>query len=89
MRSLNFGSINIDPVYFMEHFVRLGETLVSEDYRIFAGGKGFNQFIGYFIAEWTLGNDLESALRFTGKAASVCVIPPGAADSIPKRMEIS
>jgi ribokinase len=42
---LNFGSVNIDHVYRVEHFVRPGETLHSSDYRRFAGGKGFNQSV--------------------------------------------
>ena len=45
MRILNLGSINIDHVYEVEHFVRPGETLSSSSYKIFAGGKGFNQSI--------------------------------------------
>lgn len=45
MRILNLGSINIDHVYEVEHFVRPGETLDSSGYSIFAGGKGFNQSI--------------------------------------------
>ncbi len=44
-RILNIGSINIDHVYEMDHFVRPGETLKSSRYSIFAGGKGFNQSI--------------------------------------------
>ncbi len=44
-RILNIGSINIDHVYELEHFVRPGETLKSSRYSIFAGGKGFNQSI--------------------------------------------
>lgn len=44
-RILNIGSINIDHVYQLEHFVRPGETLKSSHYSIFAGGKGFNQSI--------------------------------------------
>jgi len=43
MAILNFGSICIDHVYRVPHFVRPGETLPSTDYRVFAGGKGFNQ----------------------------------------------
>ena len=43
MKIINFGSINIDHVYEVEHFVRPGETLRSESYRIFSGGKGANQ----------------------------------------------
>lgn len=42
---LNFGSINIDHVYSVEHFVRPGESLTCPQYQIFAGGKGFNQSI--------------------------------------------
>jgi ribokinase len=45
MRFLNFGSINIDHVYSVEHFVRPGETLASLRYQVFAGGKGLNQSI--------------------------------------------
>ena len=44
-RILNFGSINIDHVYRVPHFVQPKETLASLEYRRFAGGKGFNQSI--------------------------------------------
>ena len=45
MRVLNIGSVNIDHVYRVDHFVRPGETLSSARYDTFAGGKGFNQSI--------------------------------------------
>lgn len=45
MKICNFGSINIDHVYHVDHFVRPGETLGSTSYQIFPGGKGFNQSI--------------------------------------------
>lgn len=45
MKVINFGSINIDHVYTVEHFVRPGETLRSKSYRVFSGGKGANQSI--------------------------------------------
>lgn len=45
MPILNLGSVNIDHVYAVEHFVRPGETLSSRGYQVFAGGKGFNQSI--------------------------------------------
>jgi ribokinase len=45
MPILNFGSINIDQVYFVDHLVRPGETLASREVRQFAGGKGFNQSV--------------------------------------------
>jgi len=45
MHLLNIGSVNIDHVYTVDHFVRPGETLASLQYAVFAGGKGFNQSI--------------------------------------------
>jgi ribokinase len=41
----NFGSINIDHVYRVEDFVQPGETLNSQSYKVFPGGKGLNQSI--------------------------------------------
>ena len=43
MRILNYGSLNIDYVYAVDHIVRPGETLGSSSRNIFAGGKGANQ----------------------------------------------
>jgi ribokinase len=45
MQVLNFGSLNIDHVYQVDHFVTPGETLTAEDYLVNAGGKGLNQSI--------------------------------------------
>lgn len=45
MAVFNFGSINIDHVYAVEHFVAPGETLSSSSYRAILGGKGANQSI--------------------------------------------
>lgn len=45
MKIVNFGSLNIDHVYSVDHFVRPGETLSTRQYRQFAGGKGANQSI--------------------------------------------
>ena len=42
---LNFGSINVDHVYTVDHFVRPGETISCREYRRLAGGKGLNQSI--------------------------------------------
>jgi len=44
-RILNMGSINIDYVYTVPHFVQAGETLSASSRRIFPGGKGMNQSI--------------------------------------------
>lgn len=45
MKILNIGSLNIDDVYSVEHFVKPGETLSSLEYNKFCGGKGLNQSI--------------------------------------------
>lgn len=45
MKILNFGSLNIDHVYKVDHFARPGETLSCDDYQTFAGGKGNNQSV--------------------------------------------
>ena len=45
MNILNFGSLNIDKVYEVDHLVRPGETITSRSYREFCGGKGLNQSI--------------------------------------------
>ncbi|MEZ2717152.1 ribokinase [Niallia circulans] len=45
MKILNFGSLNIDKVYSVPHFVSAGETLSSTNYDEFPGGKGLNQSI--------------------------------------------
>ena len=45
MRILNFGSLNLDYVYQVDHFVQPGETLAALSRDVKAGGKGLNQSI--------------------------------------------
>ena len=45
MRILNFGSLNLDYVYQVKHFVRPGETLAALSRDVKAGGKGLNQSV--------------------------------------------
>ena len=45
MKILNFGSINIDKVYQVDHFVMPGETQSCQGFQVFPGGKGLNQSI--------------------------------------------
>lgn len=40
---LCFGSLNIDYVYKVDHFVRGGETIASRELNVYSGGKGLNQ----------------------------------------------
>ena len=45
MRILNFGSLNLDYVYSVDHFVQPGETLAVHSRTVKAGGKGLNQSV--------------------------------------------
>ncbi len=45
MKLLVYGSLNIDTVLQVPHFVRAGETLHAAEVKTFPGGKGLNQAI--------------------------------------------
>ncbi|WP_352401192.1 ribokinase [Anaerotignum sp.] len=45
MKILNFGSLNMDYVYEVDHFVEPGETMSSLGLFVNCGGKGLNQSI--------------------------------------------
>ena len=45
MRICNFGSLNLDCVYTVDHAVLQGETIASRSREEFCGGKGLNQSI--------------------------------------------
>ena len=45
MKALNFGSLNLDYVYQVPHFVQPGETLSALSQGVFPGGKGLNQSV--------------------------------------------
>lgn len=45
MKILNYGSLNIDFVYAVDHIVRPGETLQSRGLEVYCGGKGLNQSV--------------------------------------------
>ncbi len=42
-RILNIGSINLDEVFSVPHFIQPGETMAGRGYQRFVGGKGNNQ----------------------------------------------
>jgi Sugar kinases, ribokinase family len=46
MKVLNFGSLNLDFVYAVDHIVLPGETILSSRLDVFPGGKGLNQAVG-------------------------------------------
>ena len=45
VKVLNFGSLNMDHVYQVKHFVMPGETISAGNLQYFCGGKGLNQSI--------------------------------------------
>lgn len=72
---LNFGSLNLDLFYSVQHFVQAGETLSSDQLERFCGGKGLNQSIALAKAGaevyhagcvGTDGGDLIQLLRDSG-----------------------
>lgn len=50
MKILNFGSLNIDKTYQVEHFVQPKETVQALAYEEFCGGKGLNQSVALALA---------------------------------------
>ena len=46
-------------------------------------------FVGYFVAGLVAGQSVEECLRKASQAGAICVSRPGAADSIPKKEELS
>ena len=72
---LNFGSLNLDYVYNVPHFVTAGETLSSYNMEVICGGKGLNQSIALARAGATVyhagkigfnGGILEETLKSNG-----------------------
>ena len=45
MKILNYGSMNIDNVYTLDHIIHPGETQMVLQMEVFCGGKGLNQSI--------------------------------------------
>ncbi|RGB74928.1 PfkB family carbohydrate kinase [Anaerococcus nagyae] len=45
VKILNFGSLNIDKIYNLDHIVNEGETVATISYKESLGGKGLNQTI--------------------------------------------
>ncbi len=54
MKILNYGSLNVDYVYSLDHIVQGGETILSTGMQIFSGGKGLNQSIALARAGLTV-----------------------------------
>ena len=89
MKIVNLGSMNLDHVYAVSHFVRGGETIRASGLTDCAGGKGLNQSIavarsGVAISHAGLlgagGEPLRALLEATGVDTSLlepCAVPQG------------
>ncbi len=89
MKILNFGSLNVDYVYSVDHFVTPGETISSDKRELFCGGKGLNQSVAFARAgadiyhAGNVGNDgemLTDLLESTGvdvRFVNKCDLPSG------------
>ena len=53
---LSYGSLNLDLVYQVPHFVQAGETLSSTSRTVHCGGKGLNQSIAAARAGGTVSH---------------------------------
>ncbi|MCO6431476.1 MAG: ribokinase [Deltaproteobacteria bacterium] len=77
-RIANIGSLNIDLVYRVPHFVQPGETLASLSFQRFAGGKGLNQSVALSKAGASVshigctGSDGEFLVQFLREAGVDC-----------------
>lgn len=87
MKIINFGSLNVDHVYEVRHFVSPGETIPSSRYARFCGGKGLNQSIALARAGARVmhagkigadGKMLRDALARAGVDTSLVVDTPDA-----------
>lgn len=87
VRILNFGSLNIDYVYALDHIVKEGETEASCGYQIFEGGKGLNQSVALARAGAAVyhagkigkeGSFLKDALESSGADCTYLSVDEGA-----------
>jgi ribokinase len=80
MKILNFGSLNIDFVYQIDHFVRGGETLSSSKLEKFCGGKGLNQSVALTRAgaevyhAGCVGTDGTDLVKLLSKSGADCTL---------------
>ncbi len=74
MKVLNFGSMNLDYVYHVDHIMERGETQKAESRKVFAGGKGLNQSValgraGAFVNHaGNVGQDGQRMLKMLAEA---------------------
>lgn len=76
MRIFDFGSLNIDRVYELAHFVQPGETAKAASMKVFAGGKGLNQSVAaaragaQVVHAGAVGPDGDFLLELLGEAGA-------------------
>lgn len=55
MKVLNFGSLNLDYVYTVDHFVQPGETLAANSRCVKHGGKGLRHIVSFLMRQLSEG----------------------------------
>ena len=75
---LSYGSLNLDLVYQVPHFVQAGETLSSTSRTAHCGGKGLNQSIAAAkaepaVAEAIAGKTIAKEIYVKGKLVNIAV----------------
>lgn len=76
MKILNIGSLNIDKVYSVDHFVCAGETLTARHMDTFPGGKGLNQSVALaragaeIYAAGAVGSDGEFLVQLLSRSGA-------------------
>ena len=70
MKVLNYGSLNVDYVYSVDHIIVGGETQHSSKLEVFSGGKGLNQSVAaskagiQVLHGGAVGEDGEAIIEF-------------------------
>ena len=79
MRILNFGSLNIDKTYHVDHLVLPGETISSDSLAVNCGGKGIDVrnaviwVIGFALYRYLMTVDLPLGNTLTDMLATVII----------------
>ena len=92
MKVVNFGSLNIDHVYAVDHFCRAGETIHTKSYTQNAGGKGLNQSIAVARSGQKLYHagllGAEGAQLVRSRAADILAAPASEREARTRRLDM-
>ena len=81
MKTLVFGSANIDRTFSVPHIVAGGETIAASN----AG----DTYTGYFLASVMAGRSVADSMKTAAAASGISMSRKGASPSIPRADEVS